>query len=326
MINASELAQHLSTVARGQHGKRDLNQAQAFEAYQYLLHPSADPLQLGAFLIAQRIKGESPAEIAGFVQASQHAIHDFNANQLHHAIDMPCYAGKRRDTPLHLVAALEASQQGIPIVIHGIADIAGRLSAWQALSRAGVQRAGSLQEAQPILAKNNIVYMDLTDICPPLYQMLQLRERLGVRSCANTVARLLNPLRCTAQINGFFHHPYGTLMAKSNQLLDQQNSLLFMGAEGEPELYASRQRLLLSQQGSKITRWRYPSADVEPYPREHIKPSQLTQQFLATWHGQRTEKDNIVLNRMQQAFKLVFQQESAHDWQQDEKERTNEKH
>jgi len=324
MISSSELAKMLSVVARGQHGKRDLSQTQAYQAYHYLLDPKADPLQLGAFLIAQRVKGESPAEIAGFVQAARSSMHHVDSITETHAIDMPCYAGKRRDVPLHMLAALEASKQGTPIVVHGLANIEGRFSAWQALSEAGVARASSLLQAKQLLHNNGIVYLDLEDICPALHNMLGLRPRLGVRSCANTVARLLNPLSCTAQINGFFHTPYGALMAQSNLLLGQSRSMLFMGSEGEPELYATRQRLLLLQDKEGYARWRYPSADVESYPRQKRVVIEIKQLFNKKLLGEISEKDRIVLHRMQQAFAWLHQEQVADDWLKDDEEAKHE--
>lgn len=318
MISGEELAKMLSVVARGQHGKRDLSQQQAFAAYQYLLQKDADALQVGAFLIAQRVKGESPAEIAGFVQAARSYMLGVEHMNTVQAVDMPCYAGKRRDVPLHILAAIRASQQGIPMVVHGLEHIEGRFSAWQALQEAGVQRAASLQQAQRTLANKGIVYLDLADICQSLFRMLALRPRLGVRSCANTVARLLNPLACSAQINGFFHTPYGALMAESNVLLQQPSSLLFMGAEGEPELYATRQRLLLRQQGDSFARWRYPSEDVARYPREKRAVEDIKQHFKQVLLGQLSEKDKVVLHRMQQALAWLYDQKEADDWHKDE--------
>ena len=328
MIDANMLAGMLSVVARGQHGKRDLTQIQAYQAYQYLLHRDADPLQVGAFLIAQRVKGESPAEIAGFVQAARgYMEHVEHVNQISacEAIDMPCYAGKWRDIPLHILAALNASRAGIPVVVHGLSKIEGRFSAWQALYEAGVSRASDVLQAQHILHDKGIVYLDLQDICPPLFEMLSLRARLGVRSCANTVARLLNPLACSAQMNGFFHTPYGALMAQSNLLLGQPRSMLFMGAEGEPELYATRQRLLLFQDGEGYARWRYPSADVTPYPRDKLTVDDVRQRFCHVLQGKLSGKDIVVLQRMKQAFDFVYHQKVAFDWHKDdEKEVHNE--
>ncbi|MDX8396057.1 MAG: hypothetical protein R8K22_06560 [Mariprofundaceae bacterium] len=120
--------------------------------------------------------------------------------------------------------------------------------------------------------------MDLEQLCPSLFQVLNLRSRLGVRSFANTVARLLNPMLCDGQLNGFFHTPYAQHMAEANILLNQQRSLVFMGAEGEPELYADRQKRIVMQSNSRLQSIAYPETGATTYPREAEKDLQNIQQ------------------------------------------------
>ncbi len=267
------------------------------------MQPDADPLQLGALLMAQRMKGETAEELAGFVDAARAAIIGFGEVAFPAAVDLPCYAGKRRAAPLHLAAALDARDRGIPVLIHGLASIAGRWTAIEALDAAGITRARTLAEAQAALTRHGIVAMDIADCCPPLAALLALRPRLGVRSFAHTVARLLNPLRCDGQVNGFFHSPYGAKMAAANRLLAQPRSLLLMGAEGEPELYADRQKLVLAQIGDDDPlALRYPDAGAEPYPRAPSAPEELQRQWRRIIAGDRSPREQAVLRRMAQAL------------------------
>ncbi|MDQ6989880.1 MAG: anthranilate phosphoribosyltransferase [Mariprofundaceae bacterium] len=261
----------IKRVARGKHGSEHLSQDEAKFIFSRLLQPDADLLQLGAFLIAQRMKGETSAELAGFVQAAHAHIAHFSQHTAPiHAVDLPCYAGKRRATHAYLIAALQARDQGLPIVVHGVQDIAGRVTAWQVLQHAGIASASNLADAQAIVQKDGMVYLDLADFCPDLNRIYHLRSRLGVRSFANTVARLLNPLQCQGQLNGFFHTPYAEYMAKANVLLGQQRSLIFMGAEGEPELYADRQRVVNKQQGSNIESLSFKDSAQSIYPKKAV--------------------------------------------------------
>ncbi|HKI62359.1 MAG TPA: anthranilate phosphoribosyltransferase, partial [Mariprofundaceae bacterium] len=244
----NDLASFIRRVARGKHGSEHLSRMEACEVFGHLLDEQADALQLGAFLISQRMKGETSEEIAGFVDAARIWVAGYgDIRAPAGCVDLPCYAGKRRAAPVHLAAALKVRDAGIPVFVHGVEHIEGRWSAWQALNSAGVKRAVSLTEALNVLADEGIVYADLADICPPLFRIYNLRPRLGVRSFANTVARLLNPLQCQGQLNGFFHTPYADKMAGANVLLHQPRSLIFMGAEGEPELYAERQKVVAMQ-------------------------------------------------------------------------------
>ncbi|MDX8398250.1 MAG: anthranilate phosphoribosyltransferase [Mariprofundaceae bacterium] len=293
----------IKRVARGKHGSEHLNQDEASKVFCELLKPSADLLQLGAFLIAQRMKGETADELAGFIQASRmHTAHFNQVKAPFGAVDLPCYAGKRRASHAYLAAALQARDEGVKIFIHGVENIEGRVSAWQILEKQGIQRATGLIEADNIMQSDDIVYMDLAEICPDLHRIYQLRSRLGVRSFANTVARLLNPMQCDGQLNGFFHTPYADYMAAANVLLEQPRSLIFMGAEGEPELYADRQKQVRLQEATHITPITFEDCGFEPYPKQAA--SSLNQILIDfnQLHKNENSRESSTVQRMKNAF------------------------
>jgi len=293
----------IKRVARGKHGSEHLTQAESESVFAALLQPHADELQLGAFLIAQRMKGETSAELAGFVEAARSRIAGFGQfKAVAGAVDLPCYAGKRRAPHTYLAAAMQACDGGVPVCIHGVEHIDGRITAWQVLQGAGVQRAASLSEAEAILRHEKIVYVDLAELCPDLYRVYMLRQKLGVRTFTNTVARLLNPLQCDGQLNGFFHTPYADYMAAANRLLGQPRSLIFMGAEGEPELYADRQKVVLKQQGNSVCRISYRQAGLDAYPREGMDLTLLERSFSAMLEGKFSQRETVVMARMGEAF------------------------
>ncbi|MDQ6964863.1 MAG: anthranilate phosphoribosyltransferase [Mariprofundales bacterium] len=298
-----ELTPLLRKLCRGRHGGESLNHQEASAALSRLLMEDADQLQLGAFLVALRIKGETAAELAGFVDAIRNTTTDFDSISSPDAVDLPCYAGKRRAAPLHLLAAMRARDCGTPVLIHGLSRVKGRLTACDALQIAGVPRASSLPEAAAMLQADGIAYLDVTDYSPPLARLLELRARLGVRSFAHTVARLINPLQCSGQLNGIFHAPYGERMAEVNRQLGQPRSLLFMGAEGEPELYADRQKLLLAQIGGRESvTLHYSGANLPHYPQTPTTPNELLTRWQQLLAGEIDSREEVVLQRMAEAF------------------------
>jgi len=314
-----DISVYIKRVARGKHGSEHLTLAEARSVFTALLAPDVDELQLGAWLIAQRMKGETGAELAGFVEAARSRIAcfgQFKAGQ--GAVDLPCYAGKRRAPHAFLAAAMQARDAGIPVVVHGIECMDGRVSAWQILQPAGVNRAATLSDAARILGDERMVYVDLADICPDLFRIFQLRARLGVRSFASTVARLLNPLCCDGQLNGFFHTPYADCMTAANCTLGQPRSLIFMGAEGEPELYADRQKLMITQQGDALSRHTYRPAGLAAYPRQRMDLLLLQTQFAAMLEGAVSEREAAVIARMGEALRWASTAELPATWSTEE--------
>jgi len=302
--NTPSISAFIKRVARGKHGSEHLNQAEARFIFSELLKPEADLLQLGAFLIAQRMKGEISSELAGFVNAAREHCPHFD---VHHApqgaVDLPCYAGKRRAAHIYLAAALQARDAGIPVFIHGVEHIEGRITAWKILEKQGVKRAETLAEAKCIMQIDGLVYMDLAEISPNLHRIYQLRSRLGVRSFANTVARLLNPMQCEGQLNGFFHTPYANYMAEANALLQQPRSLIFMGAEGEPELYADRQKVVKMQILNDISDINFKDTGNMPYPKKEAdKLNSLFDEFNEIPYKNENTREFSTLQRMKRAF------------------------
>lgn len=310
--SAMDIATLIGRVARGERGSENLNRQEAAAIFRELLRPEADELQLGAFLIALRMKGESSDELAGFIDATRSAIIGYGKTRVpEQTVDLPCYAGKRRAAHAHLAAALRARDAGVPVFVHGVEHIEGRVTAWQVLSGAGVRRAADLSEAADILNAEGIVYADLGQLCPDLFRLYMLRSRLGVRSFANTVARMINPLGCAGQLNGMFHTPYADYMARANVLLGQPRSLIFMGAEGEPELYASRQKLTRMQSGEDIIDVRFSDYKCEPYPRQSLlPPGDISRQFDDMIAGNGSVREEFAIDRMLHAFGWAAGQEA----------------
>ncbi|MDQ6975991.1 MAG: anthranilate phosphoribosyltransferase [Mariprofundaceae bacterium] len=298
------IASAIAQVARGRNGAQDLSIEQAKNVFYALLDDAVDPLQLGAFLIAERMKGETAEELAGFVLAARDRINAYPSQAGHSDwIDLPCYAGKCRAAPAHLVAALRWRDQGHAVIVHGVDQIAGRCTAWSLLQKAGVSQATTLAEAEHLMATEKIAYIDLSVLCPPLMRLYGLRTQLGVRSFVNTVARLLNPLRCGGQLNGVFHTPYVKRMIAVNRHLKQPRSMVFMGAEGEPELYSNRQKLTMLQTYDAVTTIKFQDTGHDLYPKTIHDKNTITAQFLRMCGNEASEPERARIERSMQALR-----------------------
>lgn len=234
-----EFAGYLQIVGRGQNTGKTLSQAQAYRAMQLLLNQHIRPEQEGAFLMLLRVREESVDEIAGFTQACRETL-CAQANDLSVDLDVGAYAGKRRQLPWFLLALAVLAQQGVKIMLHSSQEPQSkRLYAEHVLSQFGVYPSDNFIDAEQRLKKTNFCYMDLSVLHPKLHRLIQLREIFGLRSCANTLARLLNPSAAPYSLQGVHHkHVDQRHMLVSQRLLDP-NTLCFRGEGGEPEYKAS---------------------------------------------------------------------------------------
>ena len=87
-------AEFIKILGKGKKGARPLTQDEAYRAMKMILADEVLPIQLGAFLMLMRVKEETEAELAGFVQAVRESLSYTSSVQVD--LDWSSYAGKRR--------------------------------------------------------------------------------------------------------------------------------------------------------------------------------------------------------------------------------------
>jgi anthranilate phosphoribosyltransferase len=73
------ISAYIKEIGRGKDGARALNREQAADLMGQLLDGQVSDLEIGAFCLAMRIKGETPQEMAGFIDAAQQRLHHFES-------------------------------------------------------------------------------------------------------------------------------------------------------------------------------------------------------------------------------------------------------
>ncbi len=226
-------AEYVRILGKGPKMWRDLSFDEAREAMKMVLAGSADPLQIGAFLLLLRRKGETGEELAGMVTAARD---QFLNPKMTAAVDFdwPSYADRHRQQPWFILSALLLAEQGYKILMHGIAGYAeGYAPTRPVLERLNIPIASSLSSAAKQLEESNLVYVGLETFCPSLQDLFELRPMLGVRTAVNTFGRDLNPFAAPYQLQGVFHPPYKSLHLETLKVLGQRNSFIFKGGGGE---------------------------------------------------------------------------------------------
>ena len=221
-------------LGRGKTLSRGLTAEEAEQAMGMILDGEALPEQVGAFLMLLRMKEESAEEIAGFVRAARARLPAAPSARPH--LDWPCYAGKARRAPWHLLAALRLAGAGYRVALHGLdGTTPGRLYAGETLARLGLPPARDWRQAQAQLAQRGLAYLSLDRIEPKLARLLALKPVLGLRSAVNTLARSLNPFGASASLQAAFHPGYVTLHRDAALALGDARVWSFRGDGGENE-------------------------------------------------------------------------------------------
>ena len=229
------LAAFIREIGRGQSGARDLSQGEAQQLYGAMLDGKVPDLELGAIVIALRVKTETVDEMVGFLAAARQRLPALRPPRGHlRPVVIPTYNGARRSANLTPLVALLLQRFGVPVLVHGLADDYGRVTSEQIFSALGLPPSSSLAQAQLAIDEHGLAYLPLPLLSAGLDRQLALRSRLGLRNSAHSLVKMLDPFAGEGLLLAAATHPdYITSMrAVLNSL--GAHALLLRGSEGEP--------------------------------------------------------------------------------------------
>lgn len=230
-------------IGRGAQGARSLTVAEAKMLYGAMLDGQVADLELGAILLALRMKSESSAEMNGFMQAISERLPPMHPppGPLRPVV-IPTYNGARRNANLTPFLALALQRLGVPVLLHGLDDTEtfGRVSSGQIVHAWGEPLCQSVQQAQQRLAEQGLAFLSLSAFAPGLAGQLAARRRLGLRNAAHSLVKMLDPFAGAGVLIAAATHP--DYLAGMRELLSSrgQRALLLRASEGEA--YANPKR------------------------------------------------------------------------------------
>ena len=227
------IASYIKEIGRGKEGARSLSEAQAYDLMSQVLDGTVTDLEVGAFALAMRIKGESIAELTGFLRATHERCIAIAPTRP--TIVLPSYNGARRLPNLTPLLALLLAQEGAQVMVHGPMLDAGRVSTAEIFRDLGLPFARNAEEIENGWARREPVFIATDDLCPPLARLLAVRRVVGLRNSGHTIAKLLAPCNggaCLRVVN-YTHPEYATMLGEFLAATDG-DAVLLRGTEGEP--------------------------------------------------------------------------------------------
>lgn len=228
-----QLAPIIKEIGRGAKGARSLPANEAETLFCAMLEGHVPDLELGAILLALRIKSESDEELIGFCRAMQRATQLLHIHKDASVVVLPTYNGVRRQPNLLPLLALLLKDAGIKVLIHGRHDFENRENPFPLFKAFGIEQAASIQQAEAQLRDHGMAFLDIEQLNPGLNRLLSLRSRLGVRNSAHTLCKLIDP--CPGQSIRVVNVTHPEYLIRMTTLLTAQGStaMLLRGTEGE---------------------------------------------------------------------------------------------
>lgn len=240
----------LKKVGSGEHTSKDLSREEAKAATKMMLLQEATPAQIGAFMIAHRIKRPTPIELAGMLDAYDEFGPKLKLNNKEKPVTVlgNPYDGRDRTAPVTPITALILATAGVPVLMHGGDSLPTKhgiplIEIWQGLG-ADFSHL-SLQQIQQLLEQTGLGFIYLPHHFPLAQNLVPYREQIGKRPPFATVELIWNP--CVGNVHmvsGFVHPPTEDRFRETFQIRGIKDFTTIKGLEGSCDLARSRTAII----------------------------------------------------------------------------------
>ena len=244
----NKFREFIQKVGSGTHTSDNLTRAEAATATKMILLGEATPAQIGAFLIAHRIKRPTGEELAGMLDT----YHELGPKLLPIAqpvivLGIP-YDGRTRTAPINIITALLLAAAGQPVIMHGGTRLPTKyglplIEIWQSL---GIDWTGlSLEQTQQVFEQTGIGFIYTPKHFPVNQTLWEYRDQLGKRPPLATMELIWCPYMGEAHIIAGFVHPPTEGMFQTALGLRGVNKYTFIkGLEGSCDLPRDRTAII----------------------------------------------------------------------------------
>src|SRR5882757_2244742 len=238
-----------STLARLAAGET-LTDDQAEAAFDVIMAGEATPAQIGALLMAMRIRGETVAEITGAVRAMRARMTAIEAPA--EAIDV-CGTGGDGAGTLNVSSAVTfvVAARGVPVAKHGNRALSSRTGGADVLTALGVNIDAPVDRLPGILRDAGAVFLFAPRHHPSMRHAAGPRVELGTRTIFNILGPLSNPARVKRQLTGVFSPEWTRPMAETLAALGCESAWLVHGL-GLDELTVAGENLVTELKNNSI--------------------------------------------------------------------------
>ncbi|HXU59906.1 MAG TPA: anthranilate phosphoribosyltransferase [Verrucomicrobiae bacterium] len=244
----SDLKPLIAAVAGG----RSLDEHEAEQAFDILMSGDATPTQIGAFLMALRVRGETVAEITGAVRTMRAKMLKIDAPA--GAIDT-CGTGGDNSGTLNIStgAAIVTAAAGVPVAKHGNRAASSKTGTADVLGALGVNIDADMALIREALWSANICFLMATRHHNAMRHVGPSRVELGTRTIFNLMGPLSNPAGARLQLLGVFARAWIEPMAQVLASLGTERAWIVHGSDGLDEITTTGPTYVAELKGGKVS-------------------------------------------------------------------------
>ena len=212
-----------------------LTEEQSKEAFDIIMTGNATPSQIGGFLMAMRVRGETTEEITGAALSMREKVVKITAP--FGAIDTVGTGGDASGTfNISTASSFIVSAAGVPVAKHGNKALSSKTGAADVLSQLGVNLDCDISVVQKAMDEIGICFLMAPRHHMAMRHVAASRSELGTRTIFNILGPLANPALVTKQLVGVFSESWVEPMARVLKSLGSERAWVVHGSDGLDEI------------------------------------------------------------------------------------------
>lgn len=228
--------------------------------------------QIGALLIALRMKGESASEIAGLAKKMRSSAVRINPRVQGKLVDTCGTGGDASNTiNVSTAAAIVTASCGVPVAKHGNYAVSSKCGSANVLAELGINISPKPEQVQEAIETLGIGFMLAPLFHPAMKRVGPLRRELGMRTVFNILGPLTNPAGAKAQVMGVYDPRLCEKLANVLNILGSERALVVHGS-GLDEITNTGETTVSELRNSSVKSYILNPQDLG-YPK--VKPEEI---------------------------------------------------
>ncbi len=242
------LSAHLKALLDG----KPLSRAQARDAMADIMDGRATPGQIGAFLAALRVRGETYEELVGFAQAMRARATRVRVKR-RRLLDTCGTGGDGRGTfNISTTVAFIAAGAGASVAKHGNRSVSSKCGSADVLEALGVRTDVDARTMARCVERAGVGFLFAPSLHPALRHAAPVRKELAARTVFNLLGPLANPAGARRQLLGVYSPALVGVVARALKELGAEEAIVVASRDGLDELSLGASNVVAHLRNGKI--------------------------------------------------------------------------
>ncbi|MEA1996140.1 MAG: anthranilate phosphoribosyltransferase [Gemmatimonadota bacterium] len=254
--------------------RKSLSPEQAREAMTEIMEGGTLPSQIGAFLTALRMKGETVEEITAFAAVMRDKVRRIEST-VHAELLDTCGTGGDRSGSFNIstAAAFVAAGAGVPVAKHGNRSVSSRCGSADVLKELGVNIEADPDTVLRCLDEAGICFIFAPLFHPAMKHAIGPRREIAMRTVFNILGPLTNPAGARCQLLGVYAEELAVKLAGVLSALGSRKAYVVHGHGGLDEISLSGPTSVAELENGRVRNFtlKPEDFDIEPRPPEAVR-------------------------------------------------------